>query len=70
MYKIYSEGCKLCVQYVAFLKEIITPSRSPSLCQLRATHQSVSHGIAPLTLLQTEKMDAYNVESMKLKGRI
>ena len=40
-------------------------------CQSWATHQPVSHRFAPnpLTVLQTAEMDAYTVESMKLKGK-
>lgn len=43
-----------------------------SLSVVVYTSASITHNYAlnPLTLLQTVKMDAYTVESMKLKGRV
>ena len=77
IWKTNSDGCKLCVQYTAvfsggFFAGSLLHRKSLFLpCQSRATHQPVSHRFAPnpLTVLQTAEMDAYTVESMKLKGK-
>lgn len=72
---VKAANCVLCVFFVFFCfffagsllhrKSLLLP------CQSWATHQPVSHRFAPnpLTVLQTAEMDAYTVESMKLKGK-
>lgn len=74
IWKMNSEGCKLCVLcgfFFFFFAGSLLHRKSLLLpCQSWATHQPVSHRFAPnpLTVLQTAEMDAYTVESMKLKG--
>ena len=55
-----------------FLEGSLLHRKRAPPCQLQATHQPVSqrYALNPLTVLQTAEMDAYTVESMKLKGTV